>query len=88
MGRQRCGMRAGTYLLSLAWWDIEGRLDKLAFSFPLGMAFRDAFLIFFEELLETLTEFKSVNWYALVDYATAYSADDIQARAGIPCIIS
>lgn len=37
----------------------------------------ETFLKSFEELPDTLTEFKVKNWHALVDYATVYSADDI-----------
>lgn len=38
----------------------------------------EAFLESFEALPDTLTEFKLDNWHSLVDYATAYSADDIR----------
>ena len=38
----------------------------------------EAFLQSFKELPDTLTEFSSENWHALVDYATVYSAGDIR----------
>lgn len=38
----------------------------------------EAFLHSFEELPDTLIEFKLDNWQTLVDYATVYSAEDIR----------